>query len=114
MVVVFIILSGDRGEKKKKGSSEARRLLRCSVTKGKGEGRCRRKQVQEQEQERKQEQEQESGVCCATVYLQYRPCLLSSLTAVRAPPSLGPSTAGHRFHLLRFQVGKVKGRDTIP
>lgn len=56
------------------------------------------KQVQEREQE--QEQEQESGVCCATVYIQYRPCLPSSLTAVRAPPSLGPSTAGHRFHCL--------------
>lgn len=97
MVVVFTILSGDRGEK---SSGEARRLLRCSATKGKGEGRCRRrrKQVQEQEREHEQEQEQESGVCCATVYVQYRPCLPSSLTAVRAPPSLGPSTAGHRFH----------------
>lgn len=95
MAVVFIICQ-ETGEKK----AAARRggCFRCSATKGKGEGRCRNKQVQERDQE--QEQEQESGVCCATVYIQYRPCLPSSLTAVRAPPSLGPSTAGHRFHCL--------------
>lgn len=86
---------GRKKEEKKKGSSEARRLLRCSVTKGNGEGRCRRKQVQEQE--RKSSSRRVGSAVRRYTCSTDRVCS-PSLTAVRTPPSLGPSTAGHRFH----------------
>lgn len=105
MVVAVHDMPGE--EKRKKKEKAAAKRARSAAAQGKGRGqvqvyvqaaKCRsssRSMSRKQEQE--QERERESGVCCATVEYRYR-CLPSSLAAVCAlPPSLGPSTVGHRF-----------------
>lgn len=98
------------GRKKKKGSSKARRLLRCSATKGKGEGRCRRKQASAGAGAEASARAGEWGLLCDGIHAV--PTVFA-LLADCSPCSSFPGTVDRRPSLPLFIIPSGQGESTI-